>query len=133
LENTDQFWKNTINQAFLLFEVFVRFAGKIHKLERKNRKMQINDQDKLKNEKIIFPIDYNIKIILDATITEQESKAEILAVFENLDIPHFDWKTKLSSGGKYISFTIEIKIKDQPSFDSLYKQLNNIDGIKWAV
>ncbi len=85
------------------------------------------------NQNIDFPIDYRIKIIMDATTPDEENKTEIRKVFEKLEIPNSDWKSKLSKSGRYISFTIKIHIKDQKLFDRLYNQLNFLDDLKWAV
>ena len=102
--------------------------------DSKGRNMLITDNTiYFKNQNIDFPVDYKIKIIMDATNSDENNRNEIKKVFEKLEIPNRDWSTRLSSSGRYISFTIQIHVKDQKLFDRLYNQLNFLDNLKWAV
>ncbi len=95
--------------------------------------MILNKDCAFNGKKIEFPIDYNIKIIMDGTIPDELNKNEILKIFNALEIPNKEWKKRMSKEGKYVSFTISVNIKDQETFDRLYKDLNEIKGVKWAV
>lgn len=95
--------------------------------------MLLNKEHAFKNEKIQFPIDYNIKIIMDATISDKDNTRVLKNIFEKLEIPDKNWKNRLSRNGSYISFTIELYLKDKKQFNQLYDELKKNKSIKWAV
>lgn len=95
--------------------------------------MLLNKDHAFKDEEIQFPIDYNIKIIMDATISDEENAKVLKDVFNKLEIPNKNWKNRLSKNGSYISFTVELHLKDKKQFNQLYDELKKNKSIKWAV
>ena len=86
-----------------------------------------------KHKDIEFPVAYKLKVIMDATVPDDENSANINEVFEELSIPNSNWKSKLSKKGNYISFSIMVHVKSQEKFDALYSKLDELEALKWAV
>jgi len=95
--------------------------------------MLINKETAFKNEKLKFPVDYKLKVIMDATINDDENKATLTGIFNRLGIENKNWSSRLSREGSYISFSVMVTLNNQTVFDNLYHELKNVPAIKWAV
>lgn len=92
-----------------------------------------SNPDPAAHEKIRFPVDFDLKVILDATISDEEHKANITRVLADLYIPHFKWKLKFSEKARFISITIRIHLVSYEQMQSLYTRLREIPGVKYAI
>ena len=90
-------------------------------------------EDLFKNEQVEFPVKYNLKVILDATIPDHQNRDELVKALEELKVSHENWKDKLSKNGRYISFTIHVEIVSREQLYALYNRLKDIPGVKFAV
>jgi putative lipoic acid-binding regulatory protein len=90
-------------------------------------------KDLEKSEQISFPVTFNLKIIMDATIPEQQNIKSIEEVLDGLEIPNKSMGRRLSSSGRYMSFTYEVMIQEHPVLKALYEKLKSLPGIKFAV
>ena len=76
---------------------------------------------------------FNLKVIMDNSISDTENRQNIENLLKNLKIPHSNWENKLSGKGKYISFTIRVTIYSQELMHELYDNLKNVPGVKIAI
>ena len=90
-------------------------------------------KDLEQSEQISFPVTFNLKIIMDATIPEEQNIKNIEEVLDDLEIPKKSMGKRLSSSGRYMSFTYEVMIREHPILKALYKNLKSLPGIKFAV
>ena len=89
--------------------------------------------DLFKNEQLRFPVKYNLKVILDATIPDHQNREEIVKALGELKVTHGNWKEKLSKKGRYISFTVHVEIVSREQLYALYNRLKEIPGVKFAI
>ena len=90
-------------------------------------------RDLNKSERISFPVSFELKVIMDATIPDKVNTDNIESVLKELDIP-FKWlRNRLSSKGRYMSFTYKVTIGEYTVLEGLYQRLKTLPGIKFAV
>jgi len=80
-----------------------------------------------------FPLTFDLKVILENYYSEEQMQAHLRLIFSRLGIPNAEWRSRLSTGGKYISFTIEITLKDETIMKNLYSVLKTLPGVKLAL
>ena len=95
--------------------------------------MQIHQNPFGSNEKIKFPVNYDLKIILIANNKHKENIASIELVLEKLGISFLNWRHKDSGKGKYTSYTVHVRIVTEVLMKSLYTELNTVPGFKMAI
>lgn len=95
--------------------------------------MQIHQNPFGKNEKIKFPVNYDLKVILIANGLHKENIASIEKVLNQLGVSFLNWRHKDSGQGKYTSYTVHVRIGDEPLMKKLYEELNTVPGFKMAI
>jgi putative lipoic acid-binding regulatory protein len=95
--------------------------------------MQIHQNPFGKNEKIKFPVNYDLKIILIANNKHKENIASIELVLEKLDISFLNWRHKDSGKGKYTSYTVHVRVSTEALMKTLYAELRTVPGFKMAI
>ena len=95
--------------------------------------MQIHQNPFGNNEKVTFPVNYDLKIILIANNKHKENMASIEVVLEKLGISFLNWRHKDSGKGKYTSYTVHVRIANEALMTSLYAELNTVPGFKMAI
>jgi len=95
--------------------------------------MELKENPFGKNEKIKFPVNYDLKIIVIANNRHADNQAMLEQVFVKLEIPFLNWRHKDSGKGKYTSYTVHIRIKDEQQMQQLYADLRTIPGVKMAI
>jgi len=68
--------------------------------------MNNNKSTTFKDAKIEYPITFNLRVIMDNSISDTENRQNIENLLKNLKILHGNWENKISGKGKYISFTV---------------------------
>lgn len=94
------------------------------------------DQDKeniFENEELQFPVSYDLKVFMDATIPDDKNKNEVASRLYHLEIPFSHWAKRLSSKGKYVCFTVSVTVNDDDTFKKLYRELRSIPGLRLAI
>ncbi len=86
-----------------------------------------------KKEQIEFPVSYVLKAIIDNSLPKEESIKNLKSLFLKLGVAYQSFSSKLSSNGKYISFSVKIRVEDKSTFESLYVGLKSVPGIKYAL
>lgn len=98
-----------------------------------NRKKQDLLSSLDRNERIEFPVDFDLKVILDATMPDTEHTSNITKILNDLQIPHSQWRKKFSLRARYISFTIGVRLSSYAQMQSLYLGLREVPGVKYAL
>lgn len=93
----------------------------------------INPNKQFGNQKILFPVIFDLKVIMDAKIPESDHKNNLSKIFLELDISFKNWRSKLSSKKTYISFTVKVKIESQDKLNKLYSEIKKLDSVKMAI
>lgn len=84
-------------------------------------------------ESVNYPVKFDLKAIIDATIKPEDSIKAMEKLFEEFKVTFSDWRQKSSSGGKYISYTVSVDIENQKQLDELYTALKKLPGLKFAL
>ena len=84
-------------------------------------------------ESVKYPVKFDLKAIIDASIDAKESISSMEAIFKKFDVAFENWRQKSSSGGKYISYTVTIDIVNQKQLEDVYAELKKVKGLKFAL
>lgn len=84
-------------------------------------------------QKIKFPIKYQLKLIMDNSITKKENIKNISDKLNELTINFGPFSSKVSSKASYISLTTQVRIVSEEQFKVLYIELNKVKGLKTAI
>ena len=86
-----------------------------------------------KGEKLIFPQNFDIKVIVAAVIPIEESKANISRVFSACRCVHSFVSARASAKGTYITYTYNIDLESQEQMNAVYDGLKTVPEIKFAL
>ena len=84
-------------------------------------------------EKLLFPQNFDIKVIVAATVPIDESKANIGRVFSDCKAVHSFVSARASAKGNYITYTYNIDLDSQEQMNAVYDRLKTIPEIKFAL
>lgn len=84
-------------------------------------------------EKIQFPQNFDIKVIVAATVPVEESKANISRVFSDCKAVHSFVNARASAKGNYITYTYNIDLDSQAQMNMVYDALRQVPEIKFAL
>ena len=84
-------------------------------------------------QSVNYPVKFDLKAIIEAAIEKEESIRNIEKVFKKFKVPYSDWRTKPSSGGKYLRYTVSVNIASQELLEKLYTELKTVPGLKFAL
>ncbi|MBR0176773.1 MAG: DUF493 domain-containing protein [Bacteroidales bacterium] len=84
-------------------------------------------------EKLLFPQNFDIKVIVAATVPIDESKANIGRVFTECRTVHSFVSARASAKGNYITYTYNIDLDSQEQMNAVYDRLKTIPEIKFAL
>lgn len=83
--------------------------------------------------KVKFPVNFDLKVIMENTRQEDISKSILQGLLEGLNIPHSNWFTKFSSHARYISLSVNITLDCQNQMDLLYQALKAEPSVRVAI
>ncbi len=96
-----------------------------------------NDSEKKCNlfgdEKIRYPINFDLKVIMDKKKTDEENIASLEGLLKKSNIPYSDFRKKQSSKGTYTSYTVNITMNSQDILEKFYADLKIIPGVIYAI
>lgn len=95
--------------------------------------MQFHQNPFGRNEKIQFPVNYDLKIILIANTKHKENMASMELVLKKLGVSFLNWRHKDSGKGKYTSYTVHVRITSEELMKKLYTELRTVPGFKMAI
>ena len=84
-------------------------------------------------QKLIFPQNFDIKVIVAASIPIEESKANISRVFTECQTVHSFVSARASAKGSYITYTYNIDLDSQAQMNAVYDGLKQVPEIKFAI
>lgn len=84
-------------------------------------------------KKILFPQNFDIKVIVAASIPVEESKANISRVFSECRTVYSFVNARASSKGSYITYTYNIDLDSQQQMNAVYEALKKVPEIKFAL
>mgnify|MGYP002639760248 CR=1 FL=1 len=100
---------------------------------------QINTNGKAKttkdatNQEVVYPIDFEFKAVMDATVNDDDNKESLVEVFNKNKVKYLYHDKKISTKGTYVSFTYKVTIVDKKMMESLYADLKGVKGLKFAL
>ncbi len=92
-----------------------------------------DDKKSIENVKIEFPTTFQLKAVLDTTDTDEENMKKLADILESLKIKHSYTNSKTSSKGTYTSYHYQVTLTSKPQMETLYDQLKNVSGLKFAL
>jgi len=84
-------------------------------------------------QQVIFPQNFDIKVIVMASVPIDESKANISQVFSKCKTVHSFVSVRSSAKGNYITYTYNIDLDSQEQMNAVYDGLKQVPGIKFAL
>lgn len=84
-------------------------------------------------EKLLFPQNFDIKVIVAAIIPIEECKANISRVFSECKTVHSFVSARASAKGNYITYTYNIDLDSQEQMNAVYDGLGTVPEIKFAL
>jgi len=84
-------------------------------------------------EKLLFPQNFDIKVIIAALIPIEESKANISRIFSECKAVHHFLSARASAKGNYITYTYNIDLDSQEQMNAVYDGLKQVPEIKFAL
>ena len=91
------------------------------------------DQKETGAEVLAFPLHYDLKVIFHDQNAAEGHWEGLKTLLDTLEIPHEGHRLRPSAGGKYISITVPVDIKDRLLFDALYENLKALPEVKCAI
>jgi putative lipoic acid-binding regulatory protein len=85
------------------------------------------------NAKVSYPVVFDLKVIVDSQQPVEQSKAHLMTVLSQNGVPSGNFRLRESSGGKYISLTLEVVMNSEETMKKVYIDLNTLPGIKLAL
>lgn len=84
-------------------------------------------------QKVEFPVNYDLKVILetDEQIIIQQRNLEL--VLEDADVNHNFVKSRHSRKGNFVSLTMNVTLENMKQMQYLYRRLKLLPGIRFAV
>lgn len=88
---------------------------------------------RFEKEKIKFPVTFILKIVFDTQILPMIQKNEMERLFLRVKVPFAFLKSRASSQGNYISYSVQVTLTDYDQMSMLYTDLRSLPGIKFAL
>ncbi len=85
------------------------------------------------NAKIEFPVTFQLKAVMDSSVTDENNKENISAVLESLEIKNKCTGSKKSSKGTYVSYNYQVTLISKLQLETLYDKLKGVPGLKFAI
>lgn len=93
----------------------------------------VNDNRTKRDDKLIFPVTYVLKIVLDTQILPLIQKEEMERLFLRVKVPFAFLNSRPSSQGNYISYSVRVTLTDHAQMNQLYNDLRSLPGIRFAI
>ena len=84
-------------------------------------------------EKVIYPQNFDIKLIISAEIAIEEAKRSISNALSESKTVHSFVNIRSSGKGNYLSYCYNIDIESKDHLERTYIQLRTIPGLKFAL
>ena len=84
-------------------------------------------------EKVIYPQNFDIKLIISAEIEMEKAKQSISQALSESQTVHSFVNVRSSGKGNYISYCYNIDIESKEHLERTYALLRTIPGLKFAL
>jgi putative lipoic acid-binding regulatory protein len=101
--------------------------------EESNKGISKTIEDVTQDAKIEFPVTFDLKAVIVASISNEENKKNLVGVFDILNVKNSYISNKKSSKGTYVSYNYKVTLKDKIQLEKLYSDLKNVPGLKFAL
>ena len=85
------------------------------------------------NEKVTYPQNFDIKLIIAAEIAMEEAKRNISQALSESQTVHSFVNVRSSGKGNYLSYCYNIDIESKEHLERTYTLLRTIPGLKFAL
>jgi putative lipoic acid-binding regulatory protein len=99
----------------------------------KSTNKQGNGHDAETNQKIEYPVSFELKIVFENMLTEERLKQNSEQVFTENKVSFKYLSSKSSSSGNYLSMTYRVRLESQNQLNMLYEALKSLPGLKFAI
>ena len=82
---------------------------------------------------IVYPQNFDIKIVVVSAIPMEETRQNISAVFSQCEVVHSFVDVHASAKGTYYSYCYNIDIESQEQLELTYRLLRDLPGIRFAI
>ena len=93
----------------------------------------VNAENAIQNAKIEFPVTFELKAVLNASVSDNDNRDNLTKVFDKLNISNSFIGNKKSSKGTYVSYNYKVTFQNKPQMDNLYSELKDVPGLKFAI
>lgn len=87
----------------------------------------------LEGVEIEFPVDFQLKVVIDSSHKDDETTKNIVSVLANLNIPEKYNGKRHSSKGTYTSYHYNVTLDSKKQMEDMYDELKKIPGFKFAL
>ena len=87
----------------------------------------------MSDKKVIYPQNFDIKLIIAAEIAMEEAKRNISQALSESQTVHSFVNVRSSTKGNYISYCYNIDIESKEHLERTYALLRTIPGLKFAL
>ena len=84
-------------------------------------------------DKVVYPQNFDIKLIISAEIAMEEAKQNISRVLSESQTVHSFVNIRSSGKGNYLSYCFNIDIESKEHLERTYALLRTIPGLKFAL
>ncbi|MCM8535186.1 MAG: DUF493 domain-containing protein [Lentisphaeraceae bacterium] len=84
----------------------------------------------IKNEEIIFPVEWQYRIICDAKVDVSDGLIQVLKSFGVDKLPK---AANTSKGGKYQSYAVKVLFHDKQTMNLMAVELGKVNGVKMVL
>ena len=84
-------------------------------------------------QKVAYPQNFDIKLIIDAEIAMEEAKRNISQALSESRTVHSFVNVRSSGKGNYLSYCYNIDIESKEHLERAYALLKTIPGLKFAL
>ena len=102
-------------------------------MEKNTTNGNSKNNDPFQNEKIEFPVTFELKAVMVESGDGAANKKKLEKVFSDQDVDYKYIAEKVSSKGSYISYTYSVSMASKDQLDKTYGALKNVEGLKFAV
>ncbi len=100
---------------------------------KKNQNGGAKNVDPFKDQKIEFPVTFELKAVMVEDGNHAGNKEKLEAVFSKQHLVYKFVADKVSSKGSYVSYTYSITLDSKQQMEKLYEDLKEVEGLKFAL
>jgi putative lipoic acid-binding regulatory protein len=89
--------------------------------------------DAFSGAKLEFPVTFQLKTVLDTSLSSEEQITNIGNILNDLNIANKYLSNKASSKGSYTSYQFEVTIISKPQMETMYDNIKKLPDFKFAL